>query len=808
MIRIIEDNKFILETRETSYIFAVLPTGQLEHLYYGRHIAIPTGYEVGTIEALSEKHAFAPGNTNIYDSEHTAYSLEDMRLEMSSYGKGDIREPFVSIVHADGSRTSDFVFESACISDGTLQLKSMPSSYDESNKAQMLTVLLKDCSYDIELELRFVVYEDCDVITRNARLINKSGSAIRLDRLMSLQMDFDSCGYSVSTFHGAWAREMQKNETVVSRGRFVCSSVTGTTSSRANSFFMIHPAETNQDQGDVYGFNLVYSGNHYESVEVSSFGKTRVTSGINPETFEYVIDPGEDFESPEAVMTFSKDGYNGLSQHMHAFVREHIVRGEWKKKTRPILLNSWEAAYFDINESKLVRLAKAGASLGMELFVMDDGWFGERDNDATSLGDWDVNTKKLPHGLKGLAEKINDLGMDFGIWVEPEMISVKSRLYEQHPDWAIEIPGKPHSEGRNQRLLDLTNEEVQDFIIDKMSEVFSSANISYVKWDMNRTFTDYYSSKLPADRQGEVAHRYVCGLYRCMKALTEKFPHILFEGCSAGGNRFDLGILSYFPQIWASDDTDALCRTSIQNGYSYGYPMSTVTAHVSACPNHQTLRTTPLTTRFNIAAFGVLGYECNLCDMKKEELAEIKAQIELYKEWREVLQWGSFYRGRCWGSMPESGVSMYGANVVGGDTGNLTEWTCVSPDKSKAVGMLMQKLVVPNSPFHAYHARGLDNEAIYDFSNRELKYDVRNFGDLVNTASPIHLKPDTILLDIVAKFVKMEGETEKYAVSGDTLMNGGVHLKQAFGATGYSGEVRYFQDFGSRIYFMEKFGDI
>lgn len=807
MIRIIEGNKFILETLKTSYIFSVLPTGQLEHLYYGKRIAIPEGTEAGVVEALSEKHAFAPGNTNIYDAEHPEYSLEDMRLEMSSYGKGDIREPFISIVHSDGSSSSDFVFAEASIKNQTLILKDMPSSYDDDKKAQMLTITLKDHNYELELLLNYVVFEDCDVITRNAEIINQSGEKIRVERLMSMQLDLDACGYTVSSFHGAWAREMQKNDTVINRGRFVISSVTGTTSSRANSFFMVHPAETNQDCGQVYGFNLVYSGNHYESVEVSSFGKTRVTSGINPETFSFVLESGESIESPEVVLSFSDEGYNGLSQNMHHFVREHIVRGEWKKKNRPILLNSWEAAYFDINESKLVKLAKAGASLGMELFVMDDGWFGERNDDKTSLGDWEVNTKKLPHGLKGLADKINALGMDFGIWVEPEMISVKSRLYEAHPDWAIEIPGKPHSEGRNQRILDLTNVEVQDFIIEKMSEVFSSANISYVKWDMNRTFTDYYSAKLPADRQGEVAHRYVCGLYRCMKELTEKFPHILFEGCSAGGNRFDLGILSYFPQIWASDDTDALCRTSIQNGYSYGYPMSAVTAHVSACPNHQTLRNTPLTTRFNIAAFGVLGYECNLCDMKKEELAEIKAQVEMYKEWREILQWGDFYRGRSFSSMPETGVSASGVYQTGTDSGNLTEWTCVSPDKSKAVGMLMQKLVVPNSPFQCYFARGLKGNEIYNFYNRELKYDVRNFGDLVNTASPIHLKQDTLLLDIVAKFVKMDGETEKYTVSGDMLMNGGIHLKQAFGATGYNKEVRYFQDFGSRIYFMEKFGD-
>jgi alpha-galactosidase len=482
-------------------------------------------------------------------------------------------------------------------------------------------------------------------------------------------------------------------------------------------------------------------------------------------------------------MTCSREGFNGMSRNMHDFVRQCIVRGEWKGKTRPVVLNSWEASYFDINESKLLKLAKAGKDVGVELFVMDDGWFGERDDDTSSLGDWQVNKKKLPHGLKGLCDKVNALGLEFGIWVEPEMVNVKSRLYEKHPDWTLDIPGKPHAEGRNQRILDLTNPEVVAYLIDAMSRVFSSANISYVKWDMNRTFSDYYSRYLAPEHQGEVAHRYVLGLYELMRTLTERFPQILFEGCSAGGNRFDLGILSYFPQIWASDNTDALCRVKIQTGYSYGYPMDTVSAHVSACPNHQTLRTTPLATRFAVAAFGVCGYECNLCDLKKEELAEIRAQIALYKEWRDVLQHGRFYRGR---------------------NGNIHEWTCVSPDRTKAVGFLMQELVQPNTQFEYYRASGLAPEKTYHFTNRQLRYNVKNFGDLVNTASPIHIKPDSMLHNVVAKFVTMPGETEDATVSGSLLMESGMKLKQAFGGTGYNEEVRYFQDFGARMYFIEE----
>ncbi len=471
-----------------------------------------------------------------------------------------------------------------------------------------------------------------------------------------------------------------------------------------------------------------------------------------------------------------------MSRRMHTFVRECIVRGEWKNKVRPVLLNSWEAAYFDINESKLLKLAKSGKEVGVELFVMDDGWFGTRNDDKQSLGDWYVNKKKLPGGLKRLCDKVNSLGLDFGIWVEPEMVNVNSELYRAHPEWVMEIPGKPHSEGRQQRILDFANPKVVDHITEQMKNIFSSANIRYVKWDMNRIFSDYFSQYLKPEQQGEVAHRYMTGLYRLMKSLTEQFPHILFEGCASGGNRFDLGILCYFPQIWASDDTDAIYRVKGQNGYSYGYPMSTVTAHVSACPNHQTLRVTPLATRFHVAAFGVLGYECNLCDMKKEEIAEIKEQIALYKQWREVLQFGTFYRGR---------------------SGNLHEWTCVAPDQSKAVGMIVQELVEPNTHFEQYFAKGLSEDKKYHFYNIEKKRNVKPFGDLVNMIAPVHIKYDSLMHKAIDKFVKMPGEVEDYTTYGNVLMQG-VKLNSAFGGTGYDEHTRYFQDFESRMYFMEE----
>lgn len=789
-----ENGYFILDTAHTTYCFRITESGHPEHLYYGRKIRL-SGESDGAV--LAEKHVFAPGNVNVYNAENKHFSLEDIRLEMSSYGKGDIREPFVEAVCTDGTATLDFLYKDAEITNGRRRTEGLPGSYGPEEEVEQLCVRFSDAQSGLLLELYYYVYEQCDVICRSAVLSNVGEGAVQLKRLMSMQLDFDTHDYVFSTFHGAWAREMKRCDLPTKAGKLVNASYAGTSSSRANPFVMLSRPNTSEEAGDCYGFHLLYSGNHYEAAEVGSFGKLRLVTGINPQSFSWLLAPGEHFEAPEAVMAYSPEGFGGMSRILHHFIREHIVRGEWQHKLRPVLLNSWEASYFDISERKLLKLAKAGKDVGIELFVMDDGWFGKRKDDTTSLGDWEPDAEKLPGGLKGIAAKVRELGMEFGIWVEPEMVSVESSLYREHPEWVMQIPGKAHSEGRNQRILDLGRAEVQDYIIESMSRVFSSAEISYVKWDMNRTFTDYYATSLPPERQGEAAHRYVLGLYRCMKELTTRFPHILFEGCAAGGNRFDLGIFCYFPQIWASDDTDALCRAEIQNNYSYGYPLSVMSAHVSSCPNHQTLRVTPLETRFQVAAFGLTGYECNLCDMGKEELDAVREQIALYKKWRPVLQQGVFYRGRSFAD-PSDG------SVLEDEPGNRMEWTCVSDDGRRAVGLLMQKLVVPNTQFQDYRPKGLLPDVRYHFYNRSLKYNIKDFGDLVNTVAPIHIRQDSLTHNVLARFVKMDGETEEYTAYGDTLMYGGVHLKPAFGGTGYSGEVRFYQDFASRMYFMEE----
>ena len=774
-------NVFVLDTPNTTYAFGVIPSGQLEHLYYGERIQLDT--EEDTI-VLAEKRLCLPGNTVAYSSEHKDVSLEVIRLEMSGSGKGDIREPFIEVTHADGSYTSDFVFDKAEITSGKKPYATLPGSYEENDQVEELTVTMVDHNYNLIVELHYYIFLNQDIISRSAKFINTSDEKVLLDRFMSTQLDFETAGWELTTFHGAWAREMKRHDMTASVCKIVNESYCGCSSNRANPFIMLSKNGTTEDYGEVYGFNLIYSGNHYEAVEVSAFGQTRVVTGINPRSFQFHIAPGESFEAPEAIMSYSKQGFNGLSQNMHKFVRECIVRGEWKKKPRPVLLNSWEAAYFDINEHKLLKLAKAGKEAGIELFVMDDGWFGTRDNDTQSLGDWYPNKKKLPNGLAGLAKKVNNLGLDFGVWVEPEMVNVNSDLYRAHPEWVMEIPGKPHSESRTQRILDFSNPDLVEYMTEAMTKVFSDGNIAYVKWDMNRIFSDYYSPCLPPERQKEVAHRYMIGLYKMCDTLMSRFPHILFEGCASGGNRFDLGMLCYFPQIWASDDSDAVYRVNGQTGYSYGYPMSTVSAHVSDCPNHQTLRKTPMASRFQVAAFGVLGYECNLCEMSAEDVKDVKEQIALYKKWRDVLQYGNFYRGRAYD--------------------NVFEWTCVSPDKKKAVGFEMQVLFNPNTHFETYTPKGLDADMKYLFTNRQLQINIKDFGGLINQVIPFHIKPESLVHNLAAKLVKMPGEKEYCIANGKVLMESGVHLKQGFGATGYADDIRLTTDFSSRMYFMEE----
>lgn len=782
-----KENYFLLETKNTSYAFYVMESGHLQHLHYGGKLNIDMTRDVKEAFApIVEKQEFLPGNGVAYSKDFPNLCLEDLCLEVSSIGKGDIREPFIELIYPDGSRTCDFRFHSFNIEQEKEMLQFLPSAYGD--EVEQLIITLKD-RYGIVLKLFYSLFYDCDVIVRSAKVINEGEQSVKIERCMSTQVDFDGKNLVFTSFTGAWAREMNRSDHLCNSGLFVNQTLAGVSSNRANPFVMVSASKTNEDFGDCFGFNLIYSGNHYEALEVSPYGKSRFVSGINPRGFSWELGECETFECPEAVMSFSANGWGNLSRNLHSFVQEHIVRGEWKKKQRPILLNSWEAAYFNFDEGKLLKFAKSAAEAGVELFVMDDGWFGERDDDTSSLGDWEVNLKKLPKGLSGICEKINAMGLSFGIWVEPEMVNENSQCYRSHPDWAVKINDEPHSVGRNQMIIDLTKSQVREFIITSMRKVFSSTNISYVKWDMNRIFSDCFSDKLTD--QGEFLHRYIMGLYEVLDTLTKEFPHILLEGCASGGNRSDLGILCYFQQLWASDNTDALCRQTIQQGYSYGYPLSVLGAHVSSCPNHQTLRNTPLATRFNTACFGLLGYECNLSELSKEEFSQVKDQIALYKKWRNVFQFGDFFR-------------LKSGEVTEENPAGALHWLCVSKDKRRAVCMTAQLKVIPNQAYEKVQMKGLDPDKLYRFYNFPEKINIKNFGGLINTLAPIHIKKDSVIHNIVSKYVKLDGEVENYIVSGGTLNNCGVKLKPPFAGTGFNDQTRFYPDFASRLYFIEE----
>lgn len=776
---ICKDKLLLLNTNKTSYAIKLRDDGGLEHLHYGGHISTPLEGE-DTLRAMEEKISHGKGMTIAY-AKGSDFTMDDALLERSSEGKGDFREPSIIVEYADGSRTSDFKYESFEILDAPEYSKCYPNAIASSDETPMqLKITLSESVHnDIKLIEYYTVFEGADCITRRAVLVNNSNAPVKIHKFMSMMLDIDETGLNYTTFGGSWAREMDKSTVNVTHARVVNSSNTGITSNRSNPFVMLTHEDTTETSGEGYGFNLIYSGNHYESVEASAFYKTRFQSGINPETFEWLLNEGESFETPEAVMTFSSKGFEGISHNMHRFVRNHIVRGKFKDKVRPVLINSWEASYFKISESKLLTLAGKAKEAGIELFVMDDGWFKGRNDDHSSLGDWTPDSSKLPNGVEGLAAKVHKLGLDFGIWVEPEMVNEDSDLYRAHPEYALSIPGREQSLGRNQMVLDLTNPEVSEYIKNAMRNVFKTPGVNYVKWDMNRLFSDVYAKALSGEHQGETYHRYVLALYDICNSLMSEFPDILFEGCSSGGARFDLGILCYFPQIWGSDDSDARERTIIQTGYSYGYPMSTIGAHVSACPNHQTLRNTPIDTRFNVASFGVLGYELNLSELSKEDFERVKAQVAIYKEWREVFFKGEFYR-------------------VGKD-----EWVVVSPDRKKAVAMIWNELVRPNDFYRKLRVRGLDDDKLYHIYNIQLKHNLKEFGSLVNQVAPIHIKQDSLLHNTIARFVKMDGEVEDYLIKGEVLNNAGIKLTQAFGGTGYNGETRLFQDFASRLYFIE-----
>ncbi|MBP3359553.1 MAG: alpha-galactosidase [Clostridia bacterium] len=715
-----KNSKFHLFNNEMSYVIEVSPYNDLLHLYYGAKI---------TPDALSVpcrcNNPFIPN----HDENNPSYTLGSLPCEYPTAGGADFRSPAIEAELPNGLRAIRLKYTGHEILPGKPALPGLPAVYTESDaEASTLKIITEDEHAGIQVILYYTIFEDINAICRHTEIKNKNNLYAYIRNAQSVSIDFPAGEYDYIHLSGAWARERHVERNAVHKGIQGFESRRGASGHTENPFIALLEKGAGEDCGNVYGFSLVYSGNHRFVIESEAFETPRVQAGINPFSFCYKLEEGESLVTPEAVMVYSASGLGEMSRTYHRLYRTRLCRGKYRDLPRPILVNNWEGTYFNFTREKLLSIADSAAKIGVELFVLDDGWFGERDDDTTSLGDWFVNEKKLGGTIASLAEEMNKRGLKFGLWFEPEMISERSRLYEKHPEWAIQIPGqKPHY-SRHQFILDYTRADVREYIVKTISDVLSKANIEYVKWDMNRNMSDVYSPQLAPDKQGEFYHRYILGLYEVLERITSAFPDVLFESCSGGGGRFDPGMLYYMPQCWTSDDTDAVERLYIQYGTSLVYPASSMGAHVSAVPNHQVGRITPLSMRAAVAMNGAFGYELDLSKLPEEELAEMAEQIKLYKKIRGIVSSGNMYR------------------LLDPFTSRYASWMYVSEDKKTALVYYAVARSKPVQPLLRIRLKGLDPDLEYSIDGKLYTGStLMNYGIVINRDEHAY---DNLLLEI------------------------------------------------------------
>ena len=709
-----KDRIFTLQTKNTTYQMQVDRYGFLLHLYYGKKTDTCMDY------LLTYYDRGFSGNP--YDAgEDRTYSMDTLPQEFPCYGNGDFRSTAFAVENADGSMSCDLRYKSHKIFDGKYNLEGLPAVYASEEEAQTLEILMEDPVTGVKVVLLYGVLPAQDIITRSVSVKNESSGKIYLNKIESASLDFLYGDYELLTFYGRHAMERNVQRVPVVHGTQKIGSVRGTSSHQYNPMMILAEKETTEDKGNCYAMSFVYSGCFQGEVLKDQLNQTRMMLGLQEEAFRYPLETGEMFQAPEVILSYSSEGMNRLSQNLHHCIRQHICRGKYKEEIRPILINSWEAAYFDFTGDTIYELAKAAKEVNIDMLVMDDGWFGKRDDDNSGLGDWFVNEKKLGGTLGNLIKRINDLGVKFGIWIEPEMVSEDSDLYRKHPDWALTVPGRNPVRSRNQLVLDFSRKEVVDEIYDQICKVLDQGNIEYVKWDMNRSLMDVYSSV--TREQGRVLYDYVLGLYDFLERLVQRYPNLLIEGCSGGGGRFDAGMMYYTPQIWCSDNTDAIDRLRIQYGTSFGYPVSVVGSHVSAVPNHQTGRKTPLHTRGVVAMSGTFGYELNLMKLSEEEKQEIREQIAEYKRYAPIIQNGLYYR------------------LSNPTTEEICAWEFVHTDEkeqSKVLLNIVMQVIHGNMTVNYVKLQGLEETAVY----REEKSGKRYTGAaLMYGGMPLPIEP-------------------------------------------------------------------
>ena len=705
-----EKQIFHLSTPTTSYIMQVVNHRYLAHVYWGKKIKTPDMSNA----SLNRFIGFSPVAVNAY-----GVCTPDFLCQEYPTGCGsDYRNPALSVVYADGSRTVELEYESYCVYRGKYTLEGLPATYvEQEEEADTLEIVLRDSLKNLKVILMYCAYQQLDVITRAVKVINEGTDTVVLEKVMSANVDYETSEYDMIQLPGAWGRERHMERNPLRSGIQSIESRRGASSAQMNPFFALVGKQTNEEYGEAYGYNLVYSGNFSAGVEVDQLFKSRAWIGINDYDFSWTLESGEGFTAPEAVMVYSSMGLGAMSRTYHKLYRTRLVRGKYRDEARPILANNWEATYFDFTEDKIVQLAQEAANLGIELLVLDDGWFGKRNSDTCSLGDWYVNTEKLPSGITGLAKKVNACGVKFGLWFEPEMVSKDSDLYRKHPDWCIHVTDRIRNETRNQLTLDLSRPEVCDYITAAVSKILDTANIAYVKWDMNRHMSEFGSAGLPAHRQKEMPHRYMLGLYRVLEQVVTSHPEVLFESCSGGGGRFDPGMLYYMPQTWTSDDTDAAERLYIQYGTSLVYPTSAMGAHVSAVPNHQTTREISLQMRGDVAMSGNFGYELDLTKFTEEEKQEVRAHVERYKELRTFVQKADMYR------------------LKSPFEGNDTAWQFISEDGKDIFAAYFRCLCKVNPGIFRMKFTALEADGLYEIVGEDKQYsgdELMNIGLVVD----------------------------------------------------------------------------
>ncbi|MBQ2101565.1 MAG: alpha-galactosidase [Lachnospiraceae bacterium] len=733
-----KENIFLLNTPKTSYIIGIFDEEQfLGHLYYGKRI---TNIEGIHSLARTMEPPFVPSKN---DRDRSSF-FDAFPFEYSSHGVGDFRESSLKMRTKDGHTATSLVYVSHVILRGKRKLEGLPATFGQEDEVETLEIICVDPVTNVRAILSYSVFSDCDAIARSVRVVNDSDQPLYMERVMSACFDLEGRDFDVLTLHGSWARERHMERKPLGHGIFGVASLRGESSHQEHPFIGLLSKNADQTSGEVYGFHFVYSGNFLAQAQRNQFGQVRVLMGIHPEEFCWKLEPGESFQAPEVISVYSDQGLGGMTRTLHDLYREHLIRSPWLHKKRPILINNWEATYFDFTSEKIVDIAKESARLGIEMLVLDDGWFGNRFDDNRALGDWQVNEEKITGGMGKLSDEIHAQGMKFGLWFEPEMISPESKLFKEHPDWAIQVPDRRPCRARNQLVLDISRKEVRDHILSQVFAVLHAAKIEYVKWDMNRPLSDLGSAALSSDRQGELMHRYVLGMYEMQERLLQEFPELLLENCSGGGGRFDPGMLYFSPQIWCSDDTDAIERLSIQEGTALLYPLSCMGAHVSVCPNHTVGRSTPFATRGMVALAGTFGYELDITKLSEEDKTAVQWQTRTYHAFNDLVREGKYYRVQSYAENHDHDCFMV-----------------TNAKADKALVFFTQVLATPNMRSRCIRLQGLKEEANYRIQ-------------IVN-------------LDKEEQFT----DTGK-VVSGGILMNAGMIVERPWG------------DFQARLYYLEE----